>query len=104
MMPGIVSKLSYSSLKSETIITPLTDIVNLTLGSTTSIQTIRPPFGGFAGKIILTQMNELLSPDIKLVRDGNIIGIGLAGYVIAFGGFYELLYLPDFNVWVPQIV
>lgn len=65
-MQGTISKLSEEVLASATTISPKKDFVYVS--GSTQIETIRPPFGGFSGILVLVP------------KDGGIV-LGTAGNV-----------------------
>lgn len=96
MIPGLVSKLSESSVTAAATIGPIkSDILHVT-GSTT-IATIRPPGGpgGFSGILFV-----VAGTTVAVTSSGNILTAATltAGLVTVF------IYSKSLNKWVPGAI
>ena len=67
MIPGLTTRISESQLVAATTITPKSDLVFIS--GTTAIGTIKPPFEGFSGMLLLVATDPA---GVATVTTGNI--------------------------------
>lgn len=94
MIPGITSKLSEETLASAATISPKTDLVKLT--GSTAVATIRPPYGGFSGILVLVPTAGTLG----LLTTGNIA----IAVTMPQNRATVLVYSKSAGVWYPGAI
>jgi len=95
MLPGITSKLSEASVASATTIVQETDLIRLT-GSTT-VQTIRPNFGGgFSGVLFIVPIDG----SVATGTSGNIA----AAVTMVQNQVCVLVYSKATGLWYPGAI
>ena len=71
MFPGLTTKVSEANIALATTITPQSDVIHVTdTTSTTVMNTIIPPYGGFSGMMFVINRS---GANITTVTSGNII-------------------------------
>ena len=98
MIPGLTSKVSEEDIALATTISPKTDVVHVTdTTSTTVLTTIRPPYAGFSG--ILIVINES-GDNITTVTTGNI----QAARTIPVNMPILFIYSKTNDIWFPGAI
>jgi hypothetical protein len=71
MIPGLTTKISEELISLTSTISPASDLVHVTSTvSTTVLLTIRPPFGGFSGIMVILNRS---GNNITTLTTGNIV-------------------------------
>jgi hypothetical protein len=95
MIPGTTSKISEETIASAATISPKKDLVRLT--GTTAIATIRPPYTGFSGILMLVPTN---AAGVATLTSGNIS----VAVTMPQNRVTVLVYSKTGNTWYPGAI
>lgn len=95
MIPGLTTKISEELISLTSTISPTSDLVHINSTVTTTVLlTIKPPFGGFSGIMVLVNRS---GANMTTLTTGNIITAVTLGVNVAL----VLVYSKLTDKWYP---